>query len=151
LFARGLAKAAGSDFNGAIADFTACIDINPDHAGAFLNRAYLLGYEGKLAAALADFNVAIDRLKVHDVTAVCGRAMTHLARGDRPAATRDYEMAIRLAPDDWRPLAGLAGTRLDAGDTTGATAAFAEADRRVPPDERAEFMEIRAHYEAPPE
>ncbi|MGE3854970.1 MAG: tetratricopeptide repeat protein, partial [Planctomycetota bacterium] len=115
-FGRALAHTALSDFEAALGALTSCIDINPDHAEAYLNRAYLLGYQGKLSAALADFDIAIDELQLLDAIAIGSRAMTRLARGVFAGAIADFETASTVAPDSWRPLAGLAAAHAEAGN-----------------------------------
>jgi tetratricopeptide (TPR) repeat protein len=46
------------DNNGAIADFTMAIEVNPQYAEAYFNRAMMYGQQGKITLSCADLQKA---------------------------------------------------------------------------------------------
>jgi len=57
-FARGTARQAKEDLNGALADYSKTIELDPNLATAYANRAVIETLQGKWAAADADFDKA---------------------------------------------------------------------------------------------
>ena len=58
--ARGVGKRAKGDLEGAIADFTKAIELNPEFAAAYNNRGGAKREKNDLDAAIADFTKAIE-------------------------------------------------------------------------------------------
>ena len=97
-FIRGCEKAELGDYNGAIADYTQAIRLNPDYALAYYSRGIAKSRLEKHYAAIADYDMAI-RLKPDDASAYVGRGNAKADLGQHFAAIADYDMAIRLKPD----------------------------------------------------
>ena len=128
------AKIAEDDFEGAIADYTAAINLKPADKAQFA-EAY--NGRGEANAALGDHEEAIEdfdesiRLNHRDLTALNNRGLAEHRRGRYNEATRDFDMVIRLCDQmvdraygdtiAWNNR-GLAKTRL--GDYKGAIADF---------------------------
>src|SRR5947209_1204907 len=55
----GIAKKASGDLDGAIADYTKAIEINPRYAGAYINRGVARKMKGDFDGAIADYDRAI--------------------------------------------------------------------------------------------
>ena len=83
----------------AIADFTAAMAIEPDHAFSHLNRARAYQQLDKHALALEDFAVAI-RLLPDNNAAYRFRSKSYLAQKAFDRALEDANRAIELAPKD---------------------------------------------------
>ena len=97
-FIRGYEKAELGDYQGAIADFTHAIRLQPDVANAYYNRGNAKAGLGQHHAAIADFDTAI-RLKPDNAKAYYNRGVTKADLGQYVAAIADYNTAIRLKPD----------------------------------------------------
>ena len=87
------------DYKGAITDYTQAIRLNPDDAGAYLNRGVAKSDLGQHFAAIADYNIAI-RLNPDYANAYYNRGLAKYHLGQHFAAIADYDIAIRLNPDD---------------------------------------------------
>ena len=59
-FDSGYDKAEAKDYNGAIADFTKAIEINPNYAIAYYNRGFLKNDLKDYNGAIADYTKAIE-------------------------------------------------------------------------------------------
>ena len=59
-FNRGIVEKANGDFDGAIADYTRAIEIDPTYAAAYSNRGNAKQAKGDLDGAIADCNRAIE-------------------------------------------------------------------------------------------
>ena len=97
-FIRGYEKAELGDYQGAIADFTHAIRLQPDAANAYYNRGIANADLGQYLAAIADFDTVI-HLKPNDPKAYYNRGATKADLEQYPAAIIDYDIAIRLKPD----------------------------------------------------
>ena len=58
-FSSGYYKAEAKDFYGAISDYNKAIEINPNYAGVYFNRALSKEFLGDLTGACADAKKAI--------------------------------------------------------------------------------------------
>lgn len=108
---RGDARKDLGDVDGAIADYTAAIDVSPEFFWSLRNRGYLY-YKVKndVAAALADINRAI-AIAPQVAWSYVDRAAVREGTGDYAAANQDYQQALALDPDNPRILYRLAVLR----------------------------------------
>jgi len=87
------------DDNRAIADYSRAIDLNPDYAAAFNNRAYTYMTMQDYAMALPDLDRAID-LRPNYVNALLNRGDIYnfYYQVDRARAIADYDRALAADP-----------------------------------------------------
>lgn len=81
------------------AEFTRAIELAPDHADAYFNRAVVRTRVGKWREAEADLNAAIDR-GTAPILAKTLRAMVRQKLGDRVGAEEDRKAALAATPDN---------------------------------------------------
>ncbi|MGH7984491.1 MAG: tetratricopeptide repeat protein [Candidatus Udaeobacter sp.] len=91
------AKKAAGDLDGAIADYTRAIRLNPRETAAYNNRGLAKEGKGDLNGAIADYGRAI-QLNPKDVFAYNNRGNAKADKGDFDGAIADYDRAIRLDP-----------------------------------------------------
>src|SRR6516225_8427500 len=96
-FNRGIVEKANGDFDGAIADYTRAIEIDPTYAAAYSNRGNAKQAKGDLDGAIADCNRAIE-LDPKDPMARKYRGVAKKEKGDLDGAIADYNRAIELDP-----------------------------------------------------
>ena len=100
LFNSGLAKSEAGDFQGAIADYTAAIRINPNYAKAYNKRGIIHGRNLQdYTAAKADFDHAIG-INPNYGDAYYNRARVREFLEDKPGAIADYQKAAELYQKD---------------------------------------------------
>ena len=100
LFNSGLAKSEAGDIQGAIADYTAAIRINPNYAKAYNKRGIIHGRNLKdYRAAKADFDRAIE-INPNYGDAYYNRAKVRYFLEDKPGAIADYQKAAELYQKD---------------------------------------------------
>ena len=95
----GALKDAMRDYEGAIVYFDAAIELNPDDAGAYINRGNAKAMLGQHTAAIIDFNTAI-RLQPNDAEAYVNRGNAKANLERYIAAIIDFNAAIRLQPNN---------------------------------------------------
>jgi ABC-type multidrug transport system ATPase subunit len=86
------------DYDGAIAQYTEALGLQPDNAEAHFNRGIAYRHKGDNDRAIADYTEAI-RLEPDDAEAYYNRGIAHDDRKEYDAATADYTEAVRLKPD----------------------------------------------------
>lgn len=96
---RGDVRTFGGDWDGAIADYTKALELDPKNDAAYRDRAFAHLKKDNYPAAIADYDKAL-ALDAKDILAVIGRGDVHRVKGDGPRALADYNLAIRLAKDD---------------------------------------------------
>jgi len=96
-YGRGITKAENDDTDGAIADFTTSISLNPE-ASSFFQRAMLYDRKEDSDKAIADFTKYIE-LKP-DASGFSQRAMLYYRKGNFDSAIADYTKVIELKPDN---------------------------------------------------
>ncbi len=95
--ARGEEKKNGSDFEGAIADYTRAIELYPKYSDAYRERgiAKAKKKETDLDGAIADLDRAIE-LDPNDAVAYAGRADVHAKKKQYDIAIKEIQQAIEL-------------------------------------------------------
>ena len=96
---RGNAYCRKGDYNKAIRDYTAAIELKPDYARACYNRGIAYGAKDDNSQAILDYSRAIE-LKPNDADAYCNRGVACAQKGRHDQAILDYNRAIKLKPDN---------------------------------------------------
>ncbi|MEG4456650.1 tetratricopeptide repeat protein [Microcoleus sp. N9_A1] len=100
LFNSGLAKSEAGDIEGAIADYTEAIRLNPNYAKAHNKRGIIRGRNLQdYPAAKADFDRAIE-INPNYGDAYYNRARVREFLEDKPGAIADYQKAAELYQKD---------------------------------------------------
>jgi len=118
---RGLAREAAGDLDGAAADYTAALAVDPSFAEAYNNRGIIMRDRGELAAAIADFSRAI-ACRPYYADAYNNRGAAQAWLGQYAAAIADFDQALQYAPRDPPILYNRARARWKSGDRSGACA-----------------------------
>lgn len=115
--ARGQARLAREDHSGAVTDFSEAIRLDPSFkqisSEVLLHRARVRGQLGEYVSSVEDFNSYL-RLVPANATAICGRGLVKLKKGDRPAAVQDLGLAVRLGDSTAKALLRTAMSRSEA-------------------------------------
>jgi hypothetical protein len=96
---RGNRKQEDGDLDGAIADFTAAVELAPGEHAPRYNRGNARSLGGDLDGALADYTDAIE-IAPEFAPAWQRRGLTKQRRGDLEGALADLDEAVRLSPDE---------------------------------------------------
>jgi tetratricopeptide (TPR) repeat protein/predicted aspartyl protease len=94
---RGAALTARRDYTPALAALSQAIELSPNEAEFYFERAQAYSGAGQQDLALADFDRAIE-LKPDYLDAYVPRAELHWRKNDLPAVMADLDAADRLAP-----------------------------------------------------
>jgi tetratricopeptide (TPR) repeat protein len=137
-FSRGLAYLEQNDLDGAIADFTDAIRLDPKNATAYDNRGQAFSLKGDYDRAIADFDQAVNIDPGHS-SAFNRRGIAWQAKGEVDRAIADFSRAIAVAPRFAGPYFNRAITRQGQGLLDLALADLAEVIRLEP-------SLARAHY-----
>lgn len=81
----------------ALADFSACIDLEPDEPTHYVTRALIYQVEGRDERAIADYTAAID-LKPDTGKWHSNRGMSYMRLGRLDEAEEDFNRAVQLQP-----------------------------------------------------
>jgi tetratricopeptide (TPR) repeat protein len=111
---------------------TEAINLKPDFAAAYNNRAFALHIKGDREAALEDLNRAIQFGA--DKSAYNNRGNALHDKGEVDRALDDYSKAIRLSPDFADAYYNRGAAREGKGDLDGAINDFTDAIRLAPDD-----------------
>lgn len=129
----GLDKWAEKDYDGAIADYTKAIALQPDDEEAYMRRGQAKQSKNDWDGAIADDTKAI-ALKPDDEYVYSIRGDAERAKGDLDSAVADYSKVIELKPDMPAAYYNRATLKRDKGDYDGAIADFSKAIELYPGD-----------------
>jgi tetratricopeptide (TPR) repeat protein len=121
---RGVKKEISGDYEGAVADFTQAIEIDPSYAPAYDSRGiahFRLGNNVELA--LADFSKAIE-LDPENVNAYSNRCSAYRILRRLSEAASDCDRAVEIAPDFPNVYNSRGNLRIDMKQYRGAIADF---------------------------
>ena len=130
-FNRGSTRKDKGDFDGAIADYSEAIRLNPQYALAHNSRGSARKDKGDLDGAIADYSEAI-RLNPQYATAYYNRANARKDKGDLDGAIADYSELLVLKPRYASAYYSRGDARKNKGDFDGAIADYSEAIRLDP-------------------
>jgi tetratricopeptide (TPR) repeat protein len=100
---RGVLHLARAEYDAAIADSTAALDVDANMAEAMVNRGVALMLSGQPKDAVTDLTRALALAPAHEERAYFNRAMAREDSGDQLGAYLDYRKASELAPNWDRP------------------------------------------------
>src|SRR5258708_904254 len=92
---RGIEKVKKGDPDGAIADFTRAIEIDPRYTSAYLNRGISRKEKGDLAGAIADYTTVVE-IDPRNASGYYNRGIALDAKGDHDRAIADYTKVIEI-------------------------------------------------------
>ncbi|HVE39130.1 MAG TPA: tetratricopeptide repeat protein [Planctomycetota bacterium] len=118
---RGTARAARGDTDGALADLSEALRINPQNEDAIVNRGLVRHGKGDLSGAMRDYTQALT-INPRSFEAWNNRAILRTLIQDWDGALRDIEQALRLRTSEPEPYVTRAGAREAKGDLDGALA-----------------------------
>jgi lipoprotein NlpI len=115
-------KRIKSDLDGAVADYSRAIEIDPNYRDAYINRGNARSEKGDPDGAVADYSRAIE-IDPKFAVAYSNRGNVFQAKGQFDQAVADFNDAMkRNTKDEYACLRLLIATWLAKGDTGGATA-----------------------------
>lgn len=132
-FYRGVARDDLEDLDGAIADYSEAIALDPKRASVYFNRGSDWYNKGDDERAIADFNIAIS-LEPSAGDAYASRGWAFLRRGKVDAAILDFQQAIEAEPRSNRGHTGLGAAWAKKGEREKSIAEYGEAIRLDPAD-----------------
>ena len=116
-------KLAAKNYDGAIADLTRGIELDPKLAAAYTSRGNARYDKGDLDGAIADSTRAIE-LAPKSAPAHTNRGIARYRKGDLDGAILDYTRAIELAPKSAPAYINRGNARRVKGDLEGAIADY---------------------------
>jgi tetratricopeptide (TPR) repeat protein len=127
-FKRALTRSELDEPEGAIADYTRVIQINPKHDTAYNNRGLMRYAMGNREGSIADFNRAI-LVNASNSIAYCNRGVVRSEMGNLMGAVEDFSDAVQVSPSCAPAFfqRGLARTQM--GNKMGAVEDFSEVIR----------------------
>ena len=120
---RGELRSDKGDYQGAIADFSEVIRLNPKNAVAYALRGLNYQRRGNNQAAVADFNSAA-RIDPNNAVASMVRGFTYHLQGDYQGALAAYEKAIALDAKLFPAVNNIGFVKYELGDVEGAIRQF---------------------------
>ena len=128
---RGNAKKIIDDLSGAIADFTAAIQLDEKYAKAYFNRGITKNELGDYESAIADYDRAIE-LNPQYASAYYNRGNANHELGNYEGAIADYDWAIKLNPKNANTYYNRGTAKGQSDDLPGAIADFDRAIKLNP-------------------
>jgi len=125
-FYRAYAKDDLGDKQGAIADLTEALRINPQYDLLYYNRGVIKSSLGDKMGAITDYSRAIN-IDPRYSTAYFNRGNAKDDLGDKQGAIADYNQALAINPQDADAYINRGGVKSDLGDKQGAIADYSQA------------------------
>jgi len=125
-FYRAYAKSALGDKQGAIADYSQAIAINPRLASSYYNRGNTKRELGDYRAAIADYSQAI-AINQQYASAYDNRGNAKAELGDNQGAIADFNQAIAINPQFAYSYYNRGNSKRNLGDKQGAIADYSQA------------------------
>jgi len=122
----GIAKSKNGNLDGAIADYSRAIELDPKYAIAYFNRGNAKSNKGELEGAIADYSRAID-IDPKYAKAYNNRGNAKNKKGDLGGAIADYSRAIEIDPKSSKPYNNRGIAKQDMGDLDGSVADYSRA------------------------
>jgi tetratricopeptide (TPR) repeat protein len=142
---RGNERATAGDLQGAIADFTAAIQLRPNYVEAYNNRGDARVAAGDKRGAIADFSKVIELKPNADAEVYKTRADLRWELGEKEGALADFTKVIELKPNSSAEVYKSRGDlRWDLGDKQGALGDFSKVIE-LKPDSDAEIYKSRGN------
>ena len=152
---RALALDRKGDLDGALADLSEAIRLNPDDSLAYSDRGVLWREKGDIDRAIADFTAAIardplprsDLAEGGQLNVYANRGLAFWAKGDIDRALADFDDAVGHNPQDAEARYHRAQIRIARRDLAGAVADLDEVIRRDPALADAHYLRGAARYD----
>ena len=125
-FYRAFAKHGLGDNQGAIADYTEGLAINPKYTIAYINRGMTKSDTGDKQGAIADYNQAL-AINPQDAKAYLNRGIAKYDLGDKRGAIADFSQALAINSQDPIFYNNRGIAKYDLGDNQGAITDYTEA------------------------
>ncbi len=130
---RGLAHYRQGNYQAAIANYNQAIALRPDDFRAYYNRGLAHTGEGNYLEAVVNYNLALTQIPQTTSLPLANiyndRGLVRFELQDFAAATLDFDMAIRLNPQDYRAYFNRACSCGRNGDDFGAIRDFSQVIR----------------------
>ena len=114
------------DLDGAIADYTKAIELDPNDLDSHNNRGLARQAKGDFDGAIADHTKAIE-LNPRDPDGYYNRGISRKAKGDLDGAIADFTKVIEIDPRYASAYINRGTIRMDKSDSEGAIAEFTKA------------------------
>jgi len=98
LINQGNEKSDRGDYDGAIADYTEAIRLDPNNARAYNSRGWTYALKGDYDQAIEDANASL-RIRPNDAPTLHTRGYAYAGKGDYDRAIADFEAALRIDPN----------------------------------------------------
>jgi tetratricopeptide (TPR) repeat protein len=99
---RGVIWARAGEIEKALADHNKALEMNPDSIGALINRANAHSRDQNYHEALLDYDRAIELSGAQFAPALFNRGWVYSSINEQKTALKDFEAALKLAPDNER-------------------------------------------------
>jgi len=125
-------KLRNGDYDGAIADFTRAVELDPNMSALYLLRGNAKKMKRDYAAAISDYTRAIELEPEYKDVMLTARAGVRELTGDLEGAIADYTRAIEIDPKFDGTYRSRGRVKQKKGDAEGAAADFARAEQLAP-------------------
>ncbi|QLE59374.1 tetratricopeptide repeat protein [Nostoc sp. TCL26-01] len=132
-FIQGKDKSDKNNFQGAIADYTQAIRLNPNYANAYAHRGIAYFLSGDKKRAIEDANQAI-KIDPKSADGYLFRASVHYSLGNKKEVLEDFTQYIKINPNDANVYYVRGLVRSDLGDKKGAIEDYNQALKINPND-----------------